>query len=56
MGKKVPFKAIETTELDFKDKEEFLKWREKMFEIYEQSKIDYQEEINKLFGYDKKQD
>lgn len=56
MKKNIPLKAIDTTELEFKDKTEFLEWRRKILENYEQSKIDYKEEMNKLFGYDKEQD
>ena len=56
MKKSIPLKAISTTELEFKDKTEFLEWRRKILENYEQSKIDYQKEMNKLFGYEEDQD
>ena len=56
MKKNINLKPIDTTELDLKDKEQFLKWREKILENYEQSKLDYQEEMKKLFGYDKEQE
>ena len=54
--KNIPLKAIDTTELDFKNKEEFLEWRKKILENYEQSKIDYKKEMNELFGYNEEQD
>lgn len=56
MKKNIPFKAIDTKELDFKNKEEFLEWRKKILENYEQSKIDYKKEMNELFGYNKEQE
>lgn len=56
MKKNIPLKAIDTKELDFKNKEEFLEWRKKILKKYEQSKIDYEKEMNELFGYDKEQD
>jgi hypothetical protein len=56
MKKNIPLKAIDTIELEFKNKTEFLEWRKKILENYEQSKIDYKEEMNKLFGYEKEQD
>lgn len=52
MKKKNPLKAIDTTELEFMDKKEYLEWRKKILNEYEQSKINYKEEMNKLFGYD----
>lgn len=56
MKKNIQLKPIDTIELEFKDKEEFLKWREKIFENYEQSKISYQKEMQELFGCKKEQD
>lgn len=56
MKENIPLKAINTTELEFKDKTEFLKWRRKILENYEQSKIDYQKEMTRLFGYEEEQD
>ena len=56
MKKNIQLKPIDTIELEFKDKEEFLKWREKIFENYEQSKISYKKEMQELFGYKKEQD
>lgn len=55
MKKNIQFKSIGTTELNFKDKEEFLKWREQILENYEQSKLDYKEEMKQLFGYTEEQ-
>ena len=52
MKKNTESKSTNITDLKFKDKEEFLKWREKILENYEQSKIDYQKEMSELFGYD----
>ena len=52
MKKKNPLKAIDTTELEFMDKKEYLEWRKKILYEYEQSKFNYKEEMNKLFGYD----
>ena len=56
MKKDIQLKPMDTTELEFKDKEQFLKWREKILENYEQSKLDYKEEMKKLFGYDEEQE
>lgn len=43
-------KPINTIELNFKTKEDFLKWREDRLQEYEKSKIDYENEINNLMG------
>lgn len=43
-------KPINTIELNFKTKEDFLKWREYRLQEYEKSKIDYENEINNLMG------
>lgn len=43
-------KPINTIELEFKTKEDFLKWRENRLQDYEKSKIDYKNEINNLMG------
>ena len=56
MKKDIRLKPINTTELEFKDKDQFLKWREKILENYEQSKIDYKKEMNQLFGYNQEQE
>ena len=56
MKKNILLKAIETTELDFKNKEEFLEWQKKILKNYEQSKIHYKKERNELFGYNEEQD
>lgn len=50
MKKKIRFEQIETIELNFKDKEEYLIWRNKILEEYEQSKIEYKKEMEQLFG------
>lgn len=56
MKREISLKPIDTTELEFKDREEFLKWREKIFDNYEQSKINYQKEMQELFGYNQGQE
>ncbi len=45
-------KKIEIIEHKFKDREEFLAWREQVLLDYEKSKIEYQKEIRRLFGFD----
>lgn len=53
MNKKAQLKPINTLELEFKDKSDFLAWRKKILEEYEKSKIEYKEEMQQLFGFDK---
>lgn len=50
MRKKIRIEQTETIELKFKDKEEYLVWRHKILEQYEQSKIEYRKEMEQLFG------
>lgn len=47
---------IKTDYTDFnkqeqKSKEEYLKWREEIFKRYEQNQIEYNKEMQELFGY-----
>lgn len=51
MKKNIPLKPINTTEPQFNNREEFLKWRKKVLENYEQSIISYQKEMHLLFGH-----
>lgn len=51
MSKNVQLKPINTLELEFRDKADFLAWREKILANYEQSKIEYKKEMEQLFGY-----
>lgn len=46
-------KKIETIELDIKDRAEYLKWKENILKQYEQSKVEYDNELRHLLGYDK---
>lgn len=56
MKKNIQLKPIKTVELEFRDKEEFLEWRRKIFEDYEQSKLTYQKEMRTLLGYSEEQE
>lgn len=47
-------KKIDTIEFDIKDREKYLEWRENVLKQYEQSKIEYNKELRRLFGYDEK--
>ncbi len=49
-------KAIDTIELKIKDRDEYLKWREKILQQYEESKVEYQNELKHLLGYDERQE
>ena len=49
-------KGIETIELKIKDRDEYLKWREKILQQYEISKVEYHNELNHLLGYDEIQE
>lgn len=51
MKRKIEYRRIHTIELEFKDRDEFLKWRKKILQNYEQNKIEYQNEMKELFGY-----
>lgn len=56
MKKDILLKPINTIELEFKDKDEFLEWRRKIFDNYEQSKLTYEQEMRTLFGYSEETD
>ncbi|WP_156882317.1 hypothetical protein [Lacrimispora indolis] len=47
-------KKIDTIELDIKDREKYLEWRDTVLKQYEQSKIEYNKELRHLLGYDDK--
>lgn len=52
MKNKQILKPIDTTELEFKSKEEFLAWREETLRKYEEHKIQYDKEMRKFLGYE----
>lgn len=43
--------SIDTTELEFKNKEEFLAWREEILKKYEEHNIQYDKEMREFLGY-----
>lgn len=50
MKKNAPKYQTYNLDSHFKDKEDFLKWRQKVLENYEKSKNEYQLEVESLFG------
>lgn len=56
MKKGIQLKPINTIEPEFRDRSEFLRWREQILNDYEQSKIMYKKEMEQLFGYIEEQE
>lgn len=56
MKKSMQLKPINTIEPEFRDRSEFLRWREQILNEYEQSKIIYKKEMEQLFDYIEEQE
>ncbi len=56
MKKSIQLKPINTIEPEFRDRTEFLCWRQQILNDYEQSKIIYKKEMEQLFGYIEEQE
>lgn len=51
MKKTIPVKVYNEKEANIKKQKEFLQWQNTLLDSYEQSKTNYNKEINELFGY-----
>ena len=51
MEKNIPVKVYKVKKSDIKKQKDFLQWQNTLLDSYEQSKTNYNKEINELFGY-----
>lgn len=51
MKKTIPVKVYNEKEVNIKKQKDFLQWQNTLLDSYEQSKTNYNKEINELFGY-----